>query len=424
MALLIDEEKAGRIGEILAGIAGAQLSVAEAKFLRRTAVIAAASSVAPPLAASSPMDSILFLFEDLLSRAAGVLGPSVGLGQVRKALLARGQGGLARRLSVLAKARAATAHPDVALPAAVEAALLDAVVCQESDSPAADSDSDCCPVARHALCLAELAVKRLGVLLDHSSCGPPVADVLVHFDISDEASGGPLFEVGDAYELLSAAELAVAAELAAVFSVEELGGVEEIVPSGTKKSLCRGDCALGHGGGPPGGDCRGDCALRHESAPRGASVEEIVPSGTKKSLCRGDCALGHGGGPPGGDCRGDCALRHECAPRGASVEVIVPSGKKESVAGSPATRMEIGVAHVDERVGGDYCRVVVRVQWLNEVLFSAKPIDGYAVAAMVGMGLDRAEELFMELVEKSGSIRNPSGFLKAAARRQGRYRTI
>jgi hypothetical protein len=63
--------------------------------------------------------------------------------------------------------------------------------------------------------------------------------------------------------------------------------------------------------------------------------------------------------------------------------------------------------------------VVKRAQWLNEKLFSAKPIDEDAVAAMVGMGRDRAMELFKELEEKSGSIKNPSGYLKAAARREG-----
>eukprot|EP00446_Apocalathium_sp_SHHI-4_P054275 CAMPEP_0177374656 /NCGR_PEP_ID=MMETSP0368-20130122/44274_1 /TAXON_ID=447022 ORGANISM="Scrippsiella hangoei-like, Strain SHHI-4" /NCGR_SAMPLE_ID=MMETSP0368 /ASSEMBLY_ACC=CAM_ASM_000363 /LENGTH=360 /DNA_ID=CAMNT_0018838267 /DNA_START=16 /DNA_END=1095 /DNA_ORIENTATION=- len=67
----------------------------------------------------------------------------------------------------------------------------------------------------------------------------------------------------------------------------------------------------------------------------------------------------------------------------------------------------------------DYNKIGQRAQWLNDNVFLDKPIDADAIAAMVGMGRARAMELFKELQEKAGSMKNPSGYLKAAASREG-----
>lgn len=64
-------------------------------------------------------------------------------------------------------------------------------------------------------------------------------------------------------------------------------------------------------------------------------------------------------------------------------------------------------------------RVQKRAKWLNDFVFADRPIDDEAVAAMVGMGVPRAMELFKDIEEKSDQIKNPSGYLKGAARREG-----
>ena len=56
---------------------------------------------------------------------------------------------------------------------------------------------------------------------------------------------------------------------------------------------------------------------------------------------------------------------------------------------------------------------------VEQEFFKSSPIDGEVVAAMRGMGLQRAMELFREIEEKSDKMRNPSGYLKTAARREG-----
>jgi len=73
---------------------------------------------------------------------------------------------------------------------------------------------------------------------------------------------------------------------------------------------------------------------------------------------------------------------------------------------------------------GDYVefdmeKVHKRATWLSANVFTAKPIDEEAIAAMIGMGAHRAMELFKEVEEKADSIRNPSSWLKSAAAREG-----
>jgi len=67
----------------------------------------------------------------------------------------------------------------------------------------------------------------------------------------------------------------------------------------------------------------------------------------------------------------------------------------------------------------DYDKVEKRAAWLNKNVFASSPIDDEAVAAMAGMGAARAMELFKEIEEKGGQVRNPSGYLKSAARKEG-----
>ena len=61
-------------------------------------------------------------------------------------------------------------------------------------------------------------------------------------------------------------------------------------------------------------------------------------------------------------------------------------------------------------------KVEKRAAWLNAHVFLANPIDGDAVAAMVGVGLARAMNLFKAIEAQSGTIENPSGYLQNAAR--------
>jgi len=69
--------------------------------------------------------------------------------------------------------------------------------------------------------------------------------------------------------------------------------------------------------------------------------------------------------------------------------------------------------------GAEYEKIEKRASWLNKFVFSANPIDSEAIAAMKGMGIGRAMELFKEIEEKSDRMWNPSGYLKKAAARDG-----
>merc|ERR1740121_2015426 len=64
-------------------------------------------------------------------------------------------------------------------------------------------------------------------------------------------------------------------------------------------------------------------------------------------------------------------------------------------------------------------KIEKRARWLSSNVFPDRPIDDEAIAAMSGMGVPRAKELFKEIEEKGDQCRNPSGYLKGAARREG-----
>jgi len=67
----------------------------------------------------------------------------------------------------------------------------------------------------------------------------------------------------------------------------------------------------------------------------------------------------------------------------------------------------------------DYERIDKRAAWLNANVFWKNPIDEEAIAAMKGMGVARAMELFSEVEEKQSNLRSASGYLKTAAKRDG-----
>ncbi|CAE7775065.1 FTSH10 [Symbiodinium pilosum] len=64
-------------------------------------------------------------------------------------------------------------------------------------------------------------------------------------------------------------------------------------------------------------------------------------------------------------------------------------------------------------------RIHRKVTWLNANVFPDRRIDDEAIGAMYGLGLARAMELLQEIEEKSADLRNPTGWLKTAAFREG-----
>lgn len=63
--------------------------------------------------------------------------------------------------------------------------------------------------------------------------------------------------------------------------------------------------------------------------------------------------------------------------------------------------------------------IAARAVWLNSKLFVDRPIDDEAVGALCSMGSQRAQELLSEVEQKSDTIRNPTAFIKTAAKREG-----
>jgi len=60
-----------------------------------------------------------------------------------------------------------------------------------------------------------------------------------------------------------------------------------------------------------------------------------------------------------------------------------------------------------------------RITWLNGNVFQDQKINDEAIGAMYSMGVARAFELLKEIEEKKEGMRNPSGYLIAAAKREG-----
>lgn len=68
---------------------------------------------------------------------------------------------------------------------------------------------------------------------------------------------------------------------------------------------------------------------------------------------------------------------------------------------------------------GGYEKVSKRAHWLNKNVFVANPINDEAIAALNSLGVSRAMELFKDIEQKGDEVQNPSGYLKAAAAREG-----
>eukprot|EP00930_Biecheleria_cincta_P031078 TRINITY_DN2155_c0_g1_i1.p1 TRINITY_DN2155_c0_g1~~TRINITY_DN2155_c0_g1_i1.p1 ORF type:complete len:806 (-),score=183.07 TRINITY_DN2155_c0_g1_i1:98-2284(-) len=101
------------------------------------------------------------------------------------------------------------------------------------------------------------------------------------------------------------------------------------------------------------------------------------------------------------------AVREGLAPPGLS-----PRGGPGAAGAGP--RMSLPAPGDDER-----SKVHRRATWLNANVFVDRHIDQEAIGAMLGLGVPRALELFKEIEEKADTLRNPSGYLKAAAQREG-----
>lgn len=64
-------------------------------------------------------------------------------------------------------------------------------------------------------------------------------------------------------------------------------------------------------------------------------------------------------------------------------------------------------------------KIQKRITWLNANVFPDRPIDTEATGAMFGLGISRAFELLKEIEGKAQELRNPTGYLKTAAMREG-----
>eukprot|EP00933_Yihiella_yeosuensis_P028586 TRINITY_DN22436_c0_g1_i1.p1 TRINITY_DN22436_c0_g1~~TRINITY_DN22436_c0_g1_i1.p1 ORF type:complete len:650 (+),score=184.54 TRINITY_DN22436_c0_g1_i1:72-2021(+) len=78
-----------------------------------------------------------------------------------------------------------------------------------------------------------------------------------------------------------------------------------------------------------------------------------------------------------------------------------------------------GGGRANNNASGEERKIHQRANWLSANVFPDRPIDDEAIGAMFGMGIARAFELFKDIEEKADQMRNPSGYLKAAASREG-----
>lgn len=67
----------------------------------------------------------------------------------------------------------------------------------------------------------------------------------------------------------------------------------------------------------------------------------------------------------------------------------------------------------------EHSKIQKRITWLNANVFPDRPIDTEATGAMFGLGISRAFELLKEIEGKAQELRNPTGYLKTAAMREG-----
>jgi len=62
--------------------------------------------------------------------------------------------------------------------------------------------------------------------------------------------------------------------------------------------------------------------------------------------------------------------------------------------------------------------VIKTASWLNQNLFSDRPISSGTLTALKDVSLERAAELLEEVQAKADYVRNPSGFIQAAVKRE------
>jgi hypothetical protein len=219
--------------EVLGSIGKAHISTAEKKFLRRRAVESSAGCHGPVAF------DVIQQYECILHAAAVVVGHSVGLGELRAELLRAGRRDLARSWASLVVARRVLAHPPLHLGSDIREALSasrpgaqssmsgavacsssDAMVescagsvpgsdplCSETDSNVLVESGDDCEVkvlrrsrsgfcsdtrdiAKHALALAELAVRGLDVLANTELEAPLLRHEAVAFSLCDDDGSG------------------------------------------------------------------------------------------------------------------------------------------------------------------------------------------------------------------------------------------
>ncbi|CAK0792021.1 unnamed protein product [Prorocentrum cordatum] len=101
----------------------------------------------------------------------------------------------------------------------------------------------------------------------------------------------------------------------------------------------------------------------------------------------------------------------EYAAKSSGLSFGVGAEKISSCSSSP------GPAPLDEDMM--YLRAKRMVEVLNTREFAFNPIDDEAVSALAGFGDYWASQLVDEMIAMKAKIRNPSGFIKAAARRAG-----
>lgn len=153
-------------------------------------------------------------------------------------------------------------------------------------------------------------------------------------------------------------------------------------------------------------------ARRRAASPSGAAEAGSVPRGAAP-------ARPPSGAPTGGGAGDEAAATSRAAqPDGASGEQAPLPGdaskKRRARRGASA-----GAKRSPSPSKASEEKVQARAKWLNSNLFTEKPIDDAAIAAMVALGIPQAMKLFKEVEDKAGQLKSPSAFLKAAARREG-----
>jgi hypothetical protein len=182
------------ISEVFKVIEAGRMPRCEKQYLRKVAVESAVKHGAAP---RSEALFILEQYEEVMLEASRAVGGSCGIGRLRRLLVGGGEHVLVRRLSNIARARRAVAHPDVSFVAELRAFLgtIPAAVLEEdcscdssgsgeggADTRLAGQSGD--SLAKHALGLAELAIIEIGLLraAEHGAVPLPAGPLVFRLD--------------------------------------------------------------------------------------------------------------------------------------------------------------------------------------------------------------------------------------------------